>query len=164
MPAVDQEVYFQDWDSLATGAQRLREEGWTVLPADEPEKGVRAFRAEREGDPVRPRLVWLPWGRELRSAVTLCATWQEFVAALELRRDEDMEKCDLVAESQVGFACYGRASAQGVCEVFRIGVAALQAGGAEARSKLIALLTSSKHPGAEALKGVRASEMGRQGR
>lgn len=150
------DVFFQDWDSLATAAQRLREEGWEVVPADEPEKGVRGVRGSREGQSVL--LKWLPWRRELVARVRVCATWEEFVAELELRRDEDMEKCDDVPGSQVGFATYGRAESSGVCEVTRLPVAVLQAGGAEARSKLVQLLMSFKHPGAEAMRRLQGQE------
>lgn len=151
------EVFFQDWDTLVAAVNRSREEGWTVVPADRPEAGVRGFRGTMEGrDDVL--LTWLPWHRVLTPKVRVCSTWREFVAELELRKLEDMEKCDDVPAFQVGFACYGRAESAGLVEVFRVGVEELQSGGAEARSKLVAMLTSSRHPGLGPLKRALASE------
>lgn len=148
-------VFFPDWDSLVVAKDRLVAEGWQCEVKDSPETGVRGFSAWREAE--RAELRWAVYGRELVATVKVVATWQEFLTELEFRRDEDMEKADSLGESQVGFATYGRAATGGVCEVIRIPVAALQEGGAEARSRLIGLLMSSKHPGAELLRQAERS-------
>jgi hypothetical protein len=152
------EVFFQDWDSLVVARERLLTEGWTVEPEDSPETGVRGFSAYRESTGERTSLKWACYGRVLTTVVKVVATWQEFLTELEFRKDEDMEKADSLGELQVGFATYGRAATSGVAEVTRISVEALQAGGVEARSRLIRLLTSSKHPGAALLKQVAGSQ------
>lgn len=145
------EVFFPDWDSLVTAKDRLVAEGWQCEVKDSPETGVRGFSAHR-GEGERAELKWAVYGRELSPKVKVVATWQEFITELEFRKDEDMEKADSLSEVQVGFATYGRAATSGVCEVIRIPVAALQEGGAEARSRLIGLLMASKHPGAALLR------------
>lgn len=158
-----QQVHFGSWDELVAARERLLTEGWEVLPGDEPERGVRGFRACRAGEP-RTWLRWLPWCRELTSRVTVCSTWQEFVREVEFRVEEEMEKCDSMEAQQVGFVSYGRAATSGVAEVFRIGVRDLQAGGNEARAALIDVLGRSKHPGGGPLKAISGQSQGSGGR
>lgn len=145
------EVPFETWDQLLTARERLLTEGWEVLPYDVPEEGVRGFAAYRSGE-AGSWLWWPVFGRRLSPRVTVCATWQQFVTELEFRADSEMEKADDVPGGQVGFASYGRAGVDGACEVFRIPVGVLTAGGPEARSRLIAVLMKSRHPGAEGLR------------
>lgn len=147
------EVSFETWDSLVTARDRLLTEGWEVLPCDSPEEGLRGFASYREGSAGS----WLWWpfcGRRLSPRVTVCSTWEEFVSELEFRADSEMEKADDVPAGQVGFASYGRAGVDGTCEVFRVPVSVLTAGGPQARARLIAVLMKSKHPGAAALAKV----------
>lgn len=149
----EHEVVLPDWDSLVTARDRLKEEGWECLPNDRPELGIRGFAAYREGE----KAVWLKWlvyGRELSPKVRVCADWQEFLAELEFRRDEDMEKADSLEEGHVGFATYGRAATSGIAEITRIPVLVLQEGGPVARQQLVKLLMSSKHPRVLGLKAV----------
>lgn len=146
------EVFFQDWDSLVVARDRLLTEGWACEERDSHETGVRGFACSGPGG--RTELKWAVYGRVLETRVKVVPTWQEFLTELSFRKDEDMEKCDSLEEQQVGFATYGRAATAGVCEVVRIPVAALQEGGVEARRRLIALLTSTRHPGASLLRQV----------
>jgi hypothetical protein len=146
------DVYLQSWDELVTAKDRLLAEGWGVEVRDQPERGVRGFVGVRAGEVVRLR--WAVYGRELSPKVRVCATWREFLTELEFRKEEDMEKSDSLEDGHVGFATYGRASTTGIAEVIRVPVSVLQEGGAEARSQLIRLLMSSKHPGAALLKGM----------
>lgn len=147
---------FQDWDSMVVARERLLTEGWEAVPWDSPERGVRAFACTRSGEP-RTLLRWMMFSRELSPVVKVCGTWEEFVRELEFRAKEEMDKCDDVPAGQVGFASYGRAPVDGTCEVFRIPVAVLTAGGPEARARLMAVLKESVHPGAEALRRIRPS-------
>lgn len=150
------ETSFESWDSLVTSRERLLTEGWEVVPCDDPERGVRGFAAYKEGEPG----TWLKWavyGRELVARHTVCSSWEEFVSELEFRADSEMEKADDLPGGQVGFASYGRAGVDGTCEVFRVPVSVLTAGGPEARARLIAVLMKSRHPGAEALRRVEGS-------
>lgn len=152
MGSSDSVIVFQDWDSLVAAVALAREEGWEVEGADVPEAGKVSFAARKDGPEAR-ELTWWPYGRELSPKVVVCSTWEEFISELELRRTEPMEKADDLSKMQVGFAAYGRAH-QGICEVVRIGVPELQAGGAEARRRLIAVLVSAKHPGAAELQAA----------
>jgi hypothetical protein len=114
---------------------------------------MRGFACTKAGEPTT-LLRWWAYGRELRPEVRVCSTWEEFVRELEFRREEEMDKSDDLEALQVGFVTYGRAATAGVAEVFRLPVPVLQAGGETARSSLIKMLMSSKHPGAEGLRQV----------
>jgi hypothetical protein len=145
------EVPFETWDLLLAARERLLTEGWEVVPCDEPGEGVRGFAAYKAGEPD----AWLWWpflGRRLTPRVTVCSTWEQFVTELEFRSSEEMAKADDLESAQVGFVSYGRAGVDGTSEVFRVPVSVLTAGGPEARARLIKVLTSSKHPGAEGLR------------
>jgi hypothetical protein len=157
------EVFFGSWDELVTARERLLTEGWDVQARDDLERGVRGFSALKGGEP-RTHLKWLPWCRELSAKVTVCSTWREFVREIEFRVSEEMEKCDAMEASQVGFVSYGRASTSGVSEVFRISVVDLQKGGQEARDALTEVLGRSKHPGGAPLKAILGRSPGPGGR
>lgn len=150
------QVPFGSWDELVAARERLLTEGWDVLPADSPDTGVRGFAAYKGGE--EPTwLKWLPYGRELTPVVKVCATWEEFVRELELRREEDMDKSDDLPAKRVGFVTYGHASKAGVAEVFRLDLPVLTGGGEPARAALIAILLRSKHPGREGLESLALS-------
>jgi len=149
-------VDFGTYDELIAAQQRMHVEGWDVLRSDDVERGAVLFSCSREQGAGREfvRLRWWRFGRELRPKVTVCATWQEFVREIQFRVEEEMDKSDDLEAQQVGFVTYGRAATDGTAEVFRLPVSALQAGGPEARSSLIAILMRSRHPGAEGLKAI----------
>lgn len=149
------EVPFDTWDQLLAARERLLTEGWEVLPSDDPERGVRGFAAYRAGE-AGSWLTWNVFGRRLSPRVTVCGTWEQFVEELEFRSQDEMDKCDDVPAGQVGFVSYGRAGVDGTCEVFRVPVSVLTAGGPEARERLIRVLMKSRHPGAEALSKARS--------
>jgi hypothetical protein len=149
------ETPFDSWDSLVTARERLLTEGWNVVPCDAPERGVRGFAAYKEGE-LGTWLKWAVFGRELVAKYTVCSTWEQFVTELEFRASDEMDKCDDMAASQVGFVSYARAAVDGTCEVFRLPVSTLTDGGPVARERLIAVLLKSRHPGAEALRAVRS--------
>jgi len=147
------EVTFETWDQLLAARERLLTEGWDVLPCDEPEAGVRGFAAYKGGE-AGSWLTWAAFGRRLSPRVTVCSTWQQFVTELEFRAEEEMDRADDMPAGQVGFVSYGRAPS-GECEVFRVPVLTLSAGGAEARSRLTEVLKRTEHPGAEGLRRAR---------
>lgn len=152
-------IPFGSWDEMVVARERLLTEGWEVHEHDRPDTGVRGFAAYKSGEPAT-LLYWEVYGRPLEPKVTVCSTWEEFVREIEFRVDEDMDKSDDLEAQQVGFVTYGRAQS-GVAEVFRLGVDVLQAGGAPARSSLIAILLKSKHPGREGLQALNQGSRGR---
>lgn len=130
---------------------RLREEGWTLLPCDDPARGslgAVAFRDRPDGTEEQVLVEWLPWG-ELETEERVAADVEEFEAMLDSLRKEGMAPkmghtraplvvpCDDPVRRMVGFAAYSGGKARvvrcpltaaraGLSEELRTEIAALQ--------------------------------------
>lgn len=121
----------ENLDELSAACQRLRENGWELQKCDQPDEGIIGWIASKDCNHQSSPLTTTTWlrcevyGKALEPHVTVYTTAKDFIEALELHLDADMEKSDNPETRQVGFVSYRRAL-EGKSDVFRVGVGALK--------------------------------------
>lgn len=111
--------------------------GWTLLPYDDPERGLQGIYAFKKGEGVEKTLQWPVRGRALEPEVELCSG-EDLLAFVQSQPAEVLYPCDNPQKRLIGFVSYRRAP-EGKSEVCYVSLTTLRTMPATPRSLLLGL-------------------------